>query len=209
MQIGIIGAGRIGATAAGLFARAGHEVAISNSRGPESLAETAAGLGARVRATSVDEAAAFGEVVLLAIPLGAYEELPVAALAGKIVIDAMNYYPARDTSLELAGRPSSELVAQRLAGARVVKAFNTLQFQTLATAGLPGIEAAERLGLPLAGDDAAAKAVVSALIDEVGFAPFDVGGLAAGVHPQAQAGSIGHDQLHTLAETRALLVDQG
>ena len=94
MNVGIIGSGNIGATAARLFADAGHDVAVSNSRGPESLAPLVEEIGAR--AATVEEAAAFGDVVLVAMPFFAYETLPAEALAGKVVIDAMNYYPARD-----------------------------------------------------------------------------------------------------------------
>src|SRR5262245_33923471 len=94
MRIGVVGSGRIGATFARLAAAAGHEVAVSNSRGPESLAGLAAELGAR--AATVQDAASFGEVVLVAIPFHAYDGLPADAFAGKIVIDANNYYAGRD-----------------------------------------------------------------------------------------------------------------
>ncbi len=93
MNIGIIGAGNIGATAARLFADAGHRVAISNSRGPESLSSLIEEIGPNASAVSVEEAAGFGEVVLVAIPFGRYETLPAAQLADKVVIDATNYYP--------------------------------------------------------------------------------------------------------------------
>src|SRR2546421_367329 len=96
MKIGIIGAGMIGATTARLVARSGHEVAIANTRGPASLAELVHEIGPRARAATVDDAAAFGEIVLLAIPLGQYGTLPAEHLAGKIVVDAMNYYPQRE-----------------------------------------------------------------------------------------------------------------
>src|SRR5688500_16206571 len=96
MNIGIIGAGHIGGTAARLFIDAGHRVAISNSRGPETLRDLVAELGPNARASTPEEAARFGEAVLVAIPLKDYTTLPVDELRGKIVIDAMNYYPGRD-----------------------------------------------------------------------------------------------------------------
>ena len=126
MNIGIIGAGNIGATAARLFADAGHRVAISNSRGPESLSSLIEEIGPNASAVSVEEAAGFGEVVLVAIPFGRYETLPAAQLADKIVIDATNYYPGRDGQIYFGGLTSSEVISQHLPGARLVKAFNTM-----------------------------------------------------------------------------------
>jgi predicted dinucleotide-binding enzyme len=204
MNIGIIGAGKIGATAAQLFARAGHDVAIANTRGPVSLADLVAQIGPRVRATTVDEAASFGEVVLLAIPFGRYSTLPASRLAGKVVVDAMNYYPQRDGRLSFDGLTSSELVARHLAGARLVKAFNTLYFQTLATAGNPSAPVDERLALFLAGDDADAKATVARLIEEIGFAPVDTGTLREGGRRQEPGSAIYNTPL-TGAAARAAL----
>src|SRR5215207_2992802 len=124
MKIGIIGSGNIGAAAARLFARAGHEVAVSNSRGGAGLETLIAELGGRARATGIEEAARFGEVVLVAVPFGRYETLPPEAFAGKVVIDAGNYYPQRDgnfAQLDGGGATSSELVAAHLKDARLVK----------------------------------------------------------------------------------------
>src|SRR3712207_6832586 len=111
-------------TAARLFARAGHEVAVSNSRGGSGLEELIRELGEGARATDTEEAARFGEVLLVAIPFGKYETLPAAAFEGKVVIDANNYYPQRDGNfpvLDSGETTSSELVAWHLKGARVVK----------------------------------------------------------------------------------------
>jgi 8-hydroxy-5-deazaflavin:NADPH oxidoreductase len=180
MNIGIVGSGNIGATAARLFAAAGHEVAVSNSRGPETLEGLVAAIGPRARASTVEEAADFGQVVLVAIPFFAYETLPTDLLAGKIVVDAMNYYPGRDGEMDLDGLGSSELLARHLPDARVVKAFNTMYFETLGSGGRPDAPTTERLVLFVAGDDAEAKAVVSGLIEEIGFAPVDVGTLEDG-----------------------------
>lgn len=178
MRIGIIGAGNIGSTAARLFARAGHEVVIANSRGPETLEELVAEIGPNARAGSVEEAAGFGEVVMEAIPFGRYRELPAERLSGKVFVTASNYYPDRDGGIDLGGLAQSELVAQHLPGARVVKAFNTIYYVRLAENGRPGIPMEERETIFVAGDDEEAKALVSGLVEEVGFAPVDVGSLA-------------------------------
>ncbi|HEX3577200.1 MAG TPA: NAD(P)-binding domain-containing protein, partial [Thermoanaerobaculia bacterium] len=119
MNIGIIGAGHIGSTTAQLFIDAGHDVAISNSRGPETLRDLVTSLGPNARAATPSEAARFGEIVLLAIPLKDYTTLPADDLRGKIVIDAMNYYPNRDgniAALDSGESTSSAMVAAHLPG---------------------------------------------------------------------------------------------
>ena len=123
MNIGIIGAGHIGSTAAELFMGAGHRVAISNSRGPETLAEVVRELGPDAQAMTAEDAAKFGEVVLEAVPYGHYRDLPAKALANKILISASNYYPQRDGDIDLGGRAQTELVAEYLPDTKVVKAF--------------------------------------------------------------------------------------
>ncbi len=178
MNIGVIGSGNIGATAARLFAAAGHQVAISNSRGPETLEGLVEEIGPGVRAATVEEAAGFGEVVMEAIPFGRYESLPADSLAVKVFITASNYSPARDGALDLGGRASSELVAEHLSGARVVKAFNTIYFARLRDNGRPEAPVEKREVIFVSGDDGEAKGVVSGLIEEIGFAPVDVGTLA-------------------------------
>jgi predicted dinucleotide-binding enzyme len=183
MKIGIIGSGNIGATTARLFAAAGHDVTIANSRGPESLAELVGDLGPNARAGTVDDAARASDVVLIAIPLRAYPDLPAEAFAGKVVIDANNYYPQRDGQIPELDREettSSELLARHLAGARIVKSFNTMNFRPLGSDGRPDAPRAERLAMYLAGDDEGAKEIVAGLIDEVGFAPVDTGSLHEG-----------------------------
>lgn len=181
MRIGIIGAGMIGATAARLFAKAGHEVAVSNSRGPDSLRDLITELGPRARATTVDDAARFGEVILLAVPWRAPEALPAPDLVrGKIVIDAMNPYAAGGGMADLGDSSSSEETAKRLPGARLVKAFNTIYYQHLATQGRSDLPESQRRAIFVAGDDADAKATVSRLIRELGFAPVDTGALREG-----------------------------
>jgi 8-hydroxy-5-deazaflavin:NADPH oxidoreductase len=182
MRIGVVGGGHIGATAARLFAAAGHEVAVANSRGPETLAGLVGELGDRARAETVEGAAEFGEVVLVAIPFVSYTDLPAAQLTGKIVIDAGNYYPNRDghnAALDADEATSSELLAEQLPDARVVKAFNTLYWEHLRDNGAQSA-GAERRALFLAGDDQDAKDRVGALIEDIGYAPVDTGSLAVG-----------------------------
>ena len=179
LNIGIIGAGKIGATLAKLFSQAGHQIVISNSRGPETLIELVEQLGPQVRAVTVVDAARFGEVVVEAIPFARYRTLPAAELAGKILVSASNYYPGRDGQIDLKGLAQTELVAQSLPGTKVVKAFNTIYYQHLANQGDTGKPVVERRVIFLAGDDAKAKSIVSDLIKEIGFGPLDTGSLHA------------------------------
>ncbi|MEI8308645.1 MAG: NAD(P)-binding domain-containing protein [Chloroflexales bacterium] len=177
MSIGIIGSGNIGATLAHLFVKAGHAVAISNSRGPASLHDLVAALGPLAHAASIEEAIAFGDVVIEAIPYGRYRDLPAAALTGKVVVTAGNYYPQRDGVIDMGGRAQSELVAEHLVGARVVKAFNTIWYQHLQEQGDLTKPINERRVIFLAGDDSAAKQIVADLITHIGFGPLDIGSL--------------------------------
>jgi len=182
MKIGIIGSGKIGATAARLFVDAGHAVAIANSRGPDSLNELVQDLGESARAATVEDAASSAELVLVAIPFGRYRDLPAETLRDKIVVDAMNYYPGRDgqfPGLDEDATTSTELFAAHLPNARVVKAFNTMMWTNLRERGSQG-PLAERLVMFVAGDDQEAKERVSALIEQIGFAPVDTGSLADG-----------------------------
>lgn len=205
MKIGIIGSGNIGGTAARLFAKAGHDVAVSNSRGPESLKSLIASVGGKVRAGTVEEAVAFGNVVLLALPWRDRRQLPPAALlAGKIVIDATNPYAADGKLLDLGDSSSSEEVARQLPGARLVKAFNTIYFKHLASRGRADLPLRERHPIFMAGDDAEAKATIARLIEEIGFAPVDTGSLSEGGRRQ-QPGSDIYNQPMTAADARKIL----
>lgn len=178
MNIGIIGSGHIGGTLARLWARNGHQVAVSNSRGPASLEALVAEIGPNARAVTIDEAAGFGDVVVVAIPFKAYRLLPAERLSRKIVVDAMNYYPQRDGEIDFGTLNSSEVVARFLSGARLVKAFNTIYWERLLHEGRAS--GPDRLAVFVAGDDAEAKAVVSSLIEEIGFDPVDTGSLREG-----------------------------
>ncbi len=205
MKIGILGAGNIGATLARHFAKAGHQVGLSNSRGPASLAGLVKSIGPNACAMTSEEAAKFGEVVLLAVPWRSREAWPAPEwVSGKIVIDAMNPYSADGEIMDLGDRLSSDEVVQHFPGARVVKAFNTMYYHTLATeARAPG---ENRLVLFVAGDDASAKAVVSKLIDEIGFTPVDTGSLREGGRKQ-RPGSPIYNRPMTAAQARAALAD--
>ena len=179
MRIGVIGAGNIGATAARLFADAGHEVVLCNSRGPETLTHET---GDGISAATVEETAEFGEIVLLAVPLRAYPTLPTDELADTVVIDAMNYVPERDgpiAELDEDDVTSTELVARHLDGSHLVKALNTLEAGALED-GARSAGDHSRLALLLAGDDGRAKRTVAELLDEIGFDPVDAGTLAEG-----------------------------
>jgi len=178
VRIGVIGAGHIGGTLAARLVAAGHEVAISNSRGPETLQGAVDG----ARPMTVEDAARFGDVIVVSIPFGRYREVPADALDGKLVIDTINYYPQRDghfPALDDGSTTSSELLQAHLPNAHVVKAFNAISWINVRDAGrLLGDP--ERLGIPLSGDDERAKQTVAELIDEIGFDPVDAGTLAQG-----------------------------
>lgn len=177
MRIGIIGAGFIGQGVAQLGIRNGHEVMVSNSRGPETLTSTIASL--RCQAGTVAEAVAFGDMVLVAIPFTHIASLPAEMMAGKVVLDANNYYPERDGQIpELDSRSitTSEIVARHFPGARIVKAFNAILAADLLPDSRP-TGAPDRRALPIAGDDSAAKALVATLQDSLGFDVVDAGPL--------------------------------
>ncbi len=182
MRIGLIGAGNIGSTLARLAVEHGHDVMISNSRGPETLAGLVSHLGERATAGIAARAAEFGDVVVVTIPLKNYRKVPAAELANKIVIDTSNYYPKRDgqiPELDSDAVTTSELLAEHLPESCVVKAFNNIYYADLAAQGQP-VGTPGRRALPIAGDDAEAKKVVAGLIEEFGFDVIDAGGLAEG-----------------------------
>jgi hypothetical protein len=180
MKIGIIGAGNIGATLTRRLSALGHDVAVANSRGPETLGDLAAETGARP--VTVEEAPRGADLVVVTIPEGKVPDLPAGLFDGArddlIVIDTGNYYPQqRDGRIEEIenGLPESRWVEGRLRHP-VIKAFNNIYADHLAErgspAGTPG-----RIALPVAGDDPRVKEVVLVLVDELGFDPVDAGGL--------------------------------
>lgn len=211
MKIGIIGAGNIGGTAAKLFVTAGHEIAVANSRGAETLQNLIAELGENAQAVSVEDAAKFGEVVFISIPFGKYKTLPANSFDGKIVIDSNNYYPDRDgnfAELDENKTTSSEMLAEHLRGARIVKGFNTIWFEHLKTQGDVSLPTEERRAIFIAGDDAEAKKIVAQLIEEVGFAPIETGDLPDGGAAQQPDTAI-YNQNLTGSEAQAILGSEG
>lgn len=178
--LGLIGAGKIGSQVARLAIRSGYKVVLSNSRGPETLADLVRELGANARAATPAEAAATGEIVVVTIPLKNIESVPVEPLVGKIVIDTNNYYPQRDghiRELDEERTTASELLQRHLPKSRVVKAFNHIYATELTTQGQPA-GSKDRRALVIAGNDAAAKATVTHLLDQFGFDTVDVGPLS-------------------------------
>jgi predicted dinucleotide-binding enzyme len=202
MTIGLIGAGHIGSQIARLSVASGHQVVLSNSRGAESLSGLVADLGPGARAGTPAEAARAGDLVVVTIPLKHYRSVPVEPLAGKIVVDTNNYYPQRDghiRELDEGSTTSAELLQAHLPTSQVVKAFNHLHAEALTTdgqaAGTPS-----RRALVIAGDDPAAKAVVSRLIDQFGFDVVDAGPLTEGW--RIQPGTPGYGPRRTIVELR-------
>lgn len=178
--VGFIGSGHIGSTVARLSVAAGYQVIMSNSRGPQTLTDLVGELGSLAEAATGEQAAAEGDLVVVAIPLGAYPSLPAAPLAGKVVIDACNYYPQRDgqiAELDSESLTSSELIQQHLPGAEVVKVFNNIYYRHLLALSRPA-GAVDRSFLPVAGDGADAKAQASAFLDAIGYGVVDAGPLA-------------------------------
>jgi 8-hydroxy-5-deazaflavin:NADPH oxidoreductase len=176
VKIGVIGAGRIGANAARLWANAGHELVLSFSRDPAELERRAAAIGAR--AGTPAEAAAFGDVVLFSVPWRLIDEVlaAVGSLEGKIVVDTTNQFGPGGVEELPGGRTAAQVNAARMPGARYTKAFNTLTSGFQAEAA--GRTGPDRVAIFLCGDEADAKAVVAGLIDDAGFTAIDVGGTA-------------------------------
>ena len=180
--IGLIGSGMIGGTVARLAVAAGHDVALSNRRGPDTLADLVAELGPRARAATPEEAAEAGDIVVVSIPLKAYTQVPVEPLRGKTVIDTNNYYPQRDGNvpeLDDESTTVSELLQAHLPESHVVKAFNNISSVHLGELSRPSGDP-ERSVLAIAGDDAGAKQAVTAFLDSIGYDALDVGPLAEG-----------------------------
>lgn len=180
MKIGIIGAGFVGRAVAKQAIKAGHQVMLSNSRGPQTLFSLKPMIGCETGTAT--EAAIFGEIVVIAVPLTAIGQLPVAELAGKAVIDAVNYYPERDgqvAELDQHTTTTSEYLAGFLPQSKITKAFNAIQMTDLETDGLPAGDP-KRRALPLAGDDKATKQIIISLYDAFGFDAVDAGALSEG-----------------------------
>jgi predicted dinucleotide-binding enzyme len=183
MRIGIVGAGMIGSTVAKLWVDAGHEVRLA-SRHPEELQTLIERLGKKASAGGSGDAARFGEVVMLTVPLAALPELSrqlAPRLEGKVVLDTANAYEKRDGAAagEASGHPagSAGWAAAMFPGARWVKAFNTVYFKVLEK---EAHRKGDRVGIPLASDDRDAMDLVAGLVRDAGFDPVIVGALARG-----------------------------
>lgn len=178
--IGIIGAGNIGSALARGFARHGYDVVISNSRGPETLADLVADMGDGVRAATAQDAAAAGDVVVVTVPLKAIDDIPVEPLAGKIVLDTNNYYWERDgriAELDENRTTTSQMLQEHLPQSRVAKAFNHIMSADILTDGSPA-GTADRRALATSSDFDDAAALVTRIYDEFGFDTVNVGPLA-------------------------------
>jgi len=179
VKIGIIGTGDIGGALARHWGAAGHPLLIS-SRHPEQLQALAKEIGPNVKVGTPQEAAAFGEVILISVPYGALPQVGhdyAAELKGKVVLDTGNPYPGRDgdTAVRDRQRGTGVASAEYLPGTRLVRAFNAINAGPLLR---DGFHKPERLGIPLATDDPEAMKIASQLVSDAGFDPVPVGGLA-------------------------------
>ena len=195
MRIAIVGTGRIGANAARLFAKAGHEVVLSFSRDQDKLEALAAELGGR--AASPREAVQAAEVVFFSVPWRIVDDVleQTGSLAGRIVIDTTNQY-GRGGWEDLGGGTAAQVNAARMPGARYTKAFNTLTSGFQAEAA--GRTGRDRVVMFLCGDDEEAKRVVAGLIDDAGFTPVDMGGTADAAPMEAprRPGAVYGEEVH-------------
>jgi hypothetical protein len=178
--VGFIGSGMIGGTVARLSVAAGHHVVLSNSRGPQTLKDLVAELGPLATAATGGQAAAAGDLVVVSIPLKAYDSVPVEPLAAKVVLDTSNYYPQRDgqiAELDDGSITVTGLLQRHLPDSSVVKVFNNIFFKHLLSLARPS-GAADRSALPIAGDEEKAKVAVSEFLDSIGYDAVDTGPLS-------------------------------
>jgi predicted dinucleotide-binding enzyme len=178
-KIGFIGAGNIGANVPRAAANAGYDVILSNSRGPSSLTDLAADIGSRASTATSEYAARRADVVVLAVPHTAFDTLPAAALAGKVVLATTNYIPEYTGHLaELDDTTATEvgMLQRRLPDSKVIKAFSHLNAAEVPTDGKPA-GTPNRRALAIAGDDQTAKTVATEIYDTIGYDALDVDGI--------------------------------
>lgn len=177
--IGIIGSGLVGGALARLAIDAGYKVVLSNSRGPETISGLVQELGPLARAGTVDEAIAAGDIIALPLPLASFEALPADKLAGKVVLDQTNYYPEfwRNAELDSLALTSSELVQRHLKDSIVIKGLHNFDWNHIYANARPKGDA-ERMTIPVAGDDDDAKRLVTQFLESIGYDVVDAGSLA-------------------------------
>lgn len=204
MNISIIGAGHIGGTLARLLLKAGYEVAIANSRGPDSLSEIAKELGSKLHPVKVKDALTFSNIIIFSIPWRSIDSLPAYSAVGKIIVDTTNPYKSDGSYYDLGNDISSTKVIQHFPGAVVLKAFNTIWYMHLSEKGNVNLTVSNRRVIPVAGDDKKAKETLSKIIAEIGFGPLDTGSLKEGSRFQGIQGVLYNKDI-TVKEAASLI----
>lgn len=208
-SVGILGAGKVGTAIGRSLVAAGYDVAIATHRPPEEIALLVEVTVPGARVVTAAEAAAT-DLVVLAIPMHRYAELPPELLASRTVIDVMNYWPPVDghvSTLDRDERSSSELVQEHLVAATVVRTLNHIGYHEIEEDALPPGTPGRR-ALAIASDDATARSAVAAVIDAMGFDAVDAGPLAAARSLQ-QGGEIFDGRRHTADQIRQVLTADG
>jgi hypothetical protein len=206
MKISIIGAGHIGGTLARLLVKSGHEVALANSRGPASLEFFVNELGEKLHPVNLENAISYSDIIILSIHWRTLDSLPSFSVPGKIIVDTTNPYKDDGTFYDLGSDISSTKVANHFPGGIIVKAFNTIWFKHLAENGNTSLPPEKRRVIPVAGDDKAAKAKISKLIEDIGFGPLDTGNLRDGSLLQGVQGILYNKEL-TVKEAGSMIRD--